>query len=68
MNLFEPGQPAPQDPYAIAIRVLRDLASSFEQQAAIWAHTNEVWITYRRCADQAEVVADELDKQRRKQQ
>lgn len=67
MSLFDPNpQPAKRDDsHAVAIKVLRSLATSFEQQAA-GSHTHEVWITFRRCAEQVTDLADELEERQRR--
>lgn len=67
MSLFDPNpQPAKRDDsHAVAIKVLRSLATSFEQQAA-GSHIHEVWITFRRCAEQVTALADKLEEQQRR--
>lgn len=67
MNMFEPNQSAPQDPYAIAIRVLRDLASSFAEQANT-AYSIGIVVTFRHCAEETEALVEQLEARQRKQQ
>lgn len=67
MNLFDPNPQSAKrdDSHAMAIKVLRGLATSFEQQAA-GSHIHEVWITFRRCAEQVTALADKLEEQQRR--